>query len=158
MKLRAKLFLLPAIGSASLLAVCTLVTMMQLRANAELETLADVRFGAYAQAYRVQGELSAIQAEAYRTILWADTLQESVIKGRREALSKRGAELLGDVRKMRADAQGESAERLDRLATSTNKYVKSVDDAVDLASVDPATGVAAMQTADSAYASASRLA
>ncbi|MFM1990316.1 MAG: hypothetical protein RJA99_3273 [Pseudomonadota bacterium] len=158
MKLRAKLLLLPAIGSVSLLAVCILVTMMQLRANSELETLADVRFGAYAKAYRIQGELSSMQGEAYRTILWIDTLQDSVVKGRREALSKRGAALVSEIGVLRGDAVGEVAGRLDALSAATGKYVKAVDEAIDLASANAATGGAAMQAADASHAVSSKLA
>ena len=69
MKLRVKLLLLPAIGGASLVALCVLVTLMQLRSNRELSHLADVRFEGYASAYRIEGELSSMHAEAYRRLL-----------------------------------------------------------------------------------------
>jgi methyl-accepting chemotaxis protein len=157
MKLRAKLLLLPAIGGVSLLAVCALVTMMQLRANRELETLADVRFSAYADAYRVQGELASIQAEAYRTLLWVDTLQESVVRGRREALSQRNAAVLEQARALRHDGETALNERIDALSAVATKYGRALDDALDAALADRATGVAAMQTADAAYAVAWKL-
>ena len=156
MKLRIKLLLLPAIGGASLIALCVLVSLMQLRSNRELENLADVRFESYANAYRIEGELSSMHAEAYRTILWIDTLQAPVVKGRRDALAQRGTVLGEKLRGMRADLDATGAERLDALAAATTRYLKSVDDAIDMASVDSNTGLAAMQTADAHYKAASQ--
>jgi len=156
MKLRLKLLLLPAIGGASLIALCVLVTLMQLRSNRELENLADVRFESYANAYRIEGELSSMHAEAYRTILWIDTLQASVVKGRRDALAQRGTVLGEKLRGMRADLDAAGGERLDALSAATTSYLKSLADAIDMASVDAKTGLAAMQTADAHYKTASK--
>jgi methyl-accepting chemotaxis protein len=158
MKLRVKLLLLPAIGGASLVALCVLVTLMQLRSNRELSHLADVRFEGYASAYRIEGELSSMHAEAYRTILWIDTLQAAVVKGRRDALVQRGSALGEKLRAMRGEVDAEGVARLDTLAAATAKYAKAVDDAIDMASVDANTGLAAMQTADAQYKAASRVA
>jgi methyl-accepting chemotaxis protein len=156
MKLRVRLLLLPAIGGVSLIALCVLVTLMQLRSNGELEHLADVRFERYASAFRIEGELSSLHAEAYRTILWIDTLQAAVVKGRREALAQRGRAIGEKLRGMRADLDATGGERLDALAGATTRYLKSVDDAIDTASVDASTGLAAMQTADALYKAASK--
>jgi methyl-accepting chemotaxis protein len=158
MKLRAKLLLLPAIGGASLVALCVLVTLMQLRSNRELSNLADVRFENYASANRVEGELAAMHAEAYRTILWIDTLQASVVNGRREALVQRGKALVEKLGAMHAAANADGAARLDTLKAAAQKYAKAVDDAIDLASVDANTGLAAMQTADGQYTAVSKVA
>jgi methyl-accepting chemotaxis protein len=151
MKLRVKLLLLPAIGGASLIALCVLVTLMQLRSNRELENLADVRFESYANAYRIEGELSSVHAEAYRTILSIDTLQATVVKGRRDALAQRGTVLGEKLRGMRADLDAAGGERLDALSAATTRYLKSVDDAIDMASASANTGLAAMQAADAHY-------
>ena len=156
MKLRVKLLLLPAIGGASLIALCVLVTLMQLRSNRELENLADVRFESYANAYRIEGELSSVHAEAYRTILSIDTLQATVVKGRRDALAQRGTVLGEKLRGMRADLDAADGERLDALSAATTLYLKSVDDAIDKASADAKAGLAAMQTADAHYKAASK--
>ena len=74
MQLRVKLLLLPAIGGVAMLALCALVSLLLTRANAELETLADVRFSNYASAYQLQGDLASLHADAYRTLVWIETM------------------------------------------------------------------------------------
>ena len=158
MKLRAKLLLQPALGSVSLVAVCLLVTAMQIRSNDELDQLSGVRFSNYAKAYQIQSNLAAMQAESYRTIVWVESMQESVVKGRRDELMKRGQAVLEEVSALRMGAESEASERLEALNQSTTRYIKAVGEALELATVDPGTGVVAMQAADAAYTRASKLA
>ncbi|MFZ4759974.1 MAG: methyl-accepting chemotaxis protein [Burkholderiaceae bacterium] len=157
MKLRFKLLLLPSIGAISMLALCALVSVLLLRANAELEALAEVRFANYAAAYQVRGELAGIHADGYRTLLWIDTLKEDVVKGQRDEFGKRLAELDVKVHAMRERATEGDLAKFDEMAAAVTKYSKSLDDAIGLASSDPSSGTAAMQKTDAHYRNVSRL-
>ena len=157
MKLRFKLLLLPSIGAISMLALCALVSVLLLRANAELEALSEVRFANYAAAYQVRGELAGIHADGYRTLLWIDTLKEDVVKGQRDAFGKRLAELGVKVHAMRERATEGDLAKFDEMAAAVTKYSKSLDDAIGLASSDPSSGTAAMQKTDAHYRNVSRL-
>jgi len=158
MKLRVKLLLLPAIGGVAMLALCALVSLLLTRANAELETLADVRFSNYASAYQIQGDLASLHADAYRTLVWIETMKADAIAGQRETFKRRSAELAERIRALRAHSGAEAVASLDALASGAVRYAKALDDAVDMASVDPNTGMAAMQTADAHYRTVSRVA
>ena len=157
MKLRLKLLLPPAIGAVSMLALCALVSVWQMRANADLENLSEVRFANYAAADQVRGELSAIQADGYRTLVSIGTLKGDGVKGQRDAFRKRLTELEAKVREMREKAAEADLEKFDAMAGAMSKYSKALDDAIDLASVDPNTGTAAMQTTDAHYRTVTRL-
>ena len=158
MKLRHKLLLLPAIGGVSLLALSGLATTMQLRADSELETLADVRFANYAAAYRVQGGLAAVHADAYRTLVWIDNLKADAQKAQRADFARRTVELGEQVRALGETVDAGGAGAIEELGRTMAKYAKALDDAVDLGSVDPNTGMAAMQNADGHYRTMAKLA
>jgi hypothetical protein len=143
MKLRVKLLLLPAIGGAAMLALCALVSLLLARANTELETLADVRFSNYASAYQIQGDLASIHADAYRTLVWIDTMKADAITGQRETLKRRVGDVSERVRVLRASSGAEAVASLDALASGAVRYAKAIDDAIDMASVDPPPRAAA---------------
>jgi methyl-accepting chemotaxis protein len=151
MKLRIKLLILPALGGAMTVALCVLVTLMLQRSNAQLDELVDVRFANYAAAQQVHGQLSAMHADAYRTMVSIDNLKPEALAGQRNAF-KRRADSLGDqLQLLLADASVGGAGGLKALIEGLPRYAASVDKALDRGSVDPDTRMASMQSADGVF-------
>jgi methyl-accepting chemotaxis protein len=151
MKLRIKLLILPALGGAMMIALCVLVTLMLQRANAELNQLADVRFASYAAAQQVRGQLSALHAEAYRTLVGIGTLKPAALAGQRDAFRRSAESLGGEVKRQLAGDPGGGAAGLRALAEGLPRFAASVDAAIDRGRADPDTGMAALQSVDGAY-------
>ncbi|CAH0354527.1 methyl-accepting chemotaxis protein [Aquabacterium sp. CECT 9606] len=95
----------------------------------------------------VAGKLSDIHVSLYRTIALIASLSEDEVKQRRQALPMAVAGIqkavatsfkVGDL----------SAEATKSFEQSLNDYVRAADNAIDLSTMDPNTGVAALQTAD----------
>jgi methyl-accepting chemotaxis protein len=105
----------------------------------------------------VQAHLGELHASAYRTVLLSGSLDDTKMTAVRADLKQQ----LGAARRTLtavADSAADAALRdtIGRAATEIDKYQKQADNAIDMASVDPNTGIAAMQGADATFASLSR--
>jgi methyl-accepting chemotaxis protein len=107
---------------------------------------------------QVEEQLGLLHAGAYRTVALIGSLDEAAIKAFRAELKTR----VDGVGKLVGTVTG-SGTGADALRTQTeqiqghlNRYVKQADSAIDMASVDPNTGVAAMQGADTSFKAASK--
>ncbi|MDI1258456.1 methyl-accepting chemotaxis protein [Aquabacterium sp.] len=95
----------------------------------------------------VAGKLSDVHVSLYRTIALIASLSEDDVKQRRQALPV----AVAAIQKAVADSfkAGElDAESTKAFEQSLTDYVKAADNAIDLSTMDPNTGVAALQTAD----------
>jgi methyl-accepting chemotaxis protein len=95
----------------------------------------------------VQGKLSDIHVSLYRTIAIIASLSESDVKQRRAALPGAVATVQKAVSGGLADGDQSVASSKDFEQALTD-YLKAADNAIDLSTMDPNTGVAALQTAD----------
>jgi methyl-accepting chemotaxis protein len=95
----------------------------------------------------VAGKLSDVHVSLYRTIALVASLSEAEIKQRRQALPV----AVGGIQKAVAgsfkagDLDADDAKAFEQ---ALNDYVRAADNAIDLSTMDPNTGVAALQTAD----------
>ena len=101
-----------------------------------------------------QEQSAQVHAGVYRTVALIGSLDEPGITAYRADLAKR----LAGVKRITAsivESHGSDTELRDivaRLGNEVDTYLRQADAAIDLASVDPNTGIAAMQSADSTFA------
>ena len=100
-----------------------------------------------------QEQVALVHAGVYRTVALIDSLDEPKIKAYRADLAKQLAGVkrvaAGVIDSRRSDeALVASVATLDK---QIDKYLAQADSAIDLSSVDPNTGIAAMQGADATF-------
>ena len=102
---------------------------------------------------QVQEQIGHIHAAAYRTVALIGSLDEPTIKAWRADLRNQidgVGRVIAAVTGAQEDGAGLTAQ-VARIQTDLLKYGKQADNAVDMASVDPNTGIAAMQSADASF-------
>jgi methyl-accepting chemotaxis protein len=119
-------------------------------AQAHARDLADLR--TIASAERDMGRL---HASVYRTFALMASLDEAAVSRFRAQIPQQ-IQALQQSLKAVGEHQGDPAWQADRqkLDQQLARYAQQADQAIDLASVDPNTGVAAMQTAEASHAEA----
>jgi methyl-accepting chemotaxis protein len=158
MKLRVKMLALPAVSGVMMIALGVMATVVLHRATADLDTLTRVQFANYAQAQQLAAGVSTMQADVYRTMTWIGNMKEPAIAAQRSELGRRAVEFARAAEALGGAIAPARQRAAQQMAEGFGRYGKSVDTAIDLASVDPNTGTAAMQTADQEYQALLRLA
>jgi methyl-accepting chemotaxis protein len=102
----------------------------------------------------LQSQVNQGHVEVYRTMTIIGSLDEPTIQARRKDVVTRKDAVIAALDKHIANEPtgSELLPGLEAAKLQLNAYAKKTDAALDLASVDPNTGVAAMQGADEAYA------
>ena len=103
----------------------------------------------------VQQQLGQVHANVYKTVALIGSLDEPKIKAFREDLAK---QLVGIKQAAGALSEASGSDEPLKMAVTevgnqVDKYAKQADSAIDLSSVDPNTGIAAMQGADETFMS-----
>ena len=106
----------------------------------------------------VQQQLGSVHASVYKTVALIGSLDDAQVKAIRSDLVK---QLEGIKRVAGVIATDSNATDADRASTALinkqiDQYAKQADSAIDLSSVDPNTGIAAMQGADATFAELSK--
>ena len=106
----------------------------------------------------VQQQVSQLHTSVYKTVALIESLDETKIKAFRADLAN---QLSGVKRVASALAPEGSADTVlvaavNEVGVQIDKYIKQADTAIDLASVDSNTGIAAMQGADATFSSLSK--
>ena len=154
MKLGHKLLLAPVVTAAVVLAAGQLDSYLLNRSNAQ----AVAGFGEDMEEVRVLGGLQAdvnqVHVEVYRMMTIIGSLDEATVAAKRKDVATKSEAMKVVLEGQIAKEAADSALRPDMETAQTQlaSYVKKTDMAIDLASVDANTGVAAMQGADEAYA------
>jgi methyl-accepting chemotaxis protein len=158
MKLSGKLLLAPLLTAVALLMGSQINTYLMARGTQmasdsflssldEFKTLADL-----------QNRLGLVHSGVYRNLGIIGSMDEPKIRSLRDDLVnqmtsiKHVAETLASA----ADADDVRKASLVNIGTQIAKYTKQADAAIDLSSVDPNTGIAAMQSADSTFTALSK--
>jgi methyl-accepting chemotaxis protein len=111
---------------------------------------------------QLQEELSHLHTGVYRTVALIGSLDAAAIQAARSGLQQKADKLGQGVASVAgagappaaaADSPGTPAEQ---VKSQLLRYVKQADSAIDMASVDPNTGVAAMQSADASFKAVSK--
>ncbi len=153
MKLGTKLLLAPLL--TGLIALSGGVTSSLLAAR-EAGATADAfhtnleALGGIAEA---REQMGLLHGSVYRNIALIASLDEASLASFRTALKGKVAAIVQAARGVSAPAGGDGqlAAKIDQLSRALVAYGKQADNALDMASVDPNTGVAAMQNADASF-------
>jgi methyl-accepting chemotaxis protein len=150
-KLAAKLLLAPLLTAGLLFAgwqTTSFVMQREAATNAASFRSGFAHFRALAE---VQQHLGAVHAGVYRTVALMTSLDEKAVQAARaqlkadlERVQRRTTEATKDDAALAGAAKAASAQAA--------KYLQQADAAIDLASVDPNTGIAAMRGAAETYA------
>ncbi|MBL0727696.1 methyl-accepting chemotaxis protein [Piscinibacter sp. HJYY11] len=153
MNLGKKLLAAPLLTVAVVLSVGALSTVLQSRAAADSQASFKGDMESFRTVTSVQDQLAQSHASVYKTVALMSSLDDAKVKAFRSGLAN---QLGGMKRTLSAmtDADGGATLKDDVAALSAqiDKYGKLADSAIDLATVDPNTGIAAMQNADMAFA------
>jgi methyl-accepting chemotaxis protein len=105
-----------------------------------------------------QEQMGRLHAGVYRTLALIASLDEKAVKQVRDDMPAQLQGISATAAAVSAQHEGDTAlrEGAAQVATQLAAYVKQADQAIDLASVDPNTGVAAMQNADASFKQASQ--
>ncbi|MBQ0941941.1 HAMP domain-containing protein [Ideonella sp. 4Y16] len=99
-----------------------------------------------------QARLGQLHSSAYRGISIIGSIDEAGLKSLMEGIAN-GSKAIDDSLSQTIDPSdlGDSPVTVPKVQTALATYAKQATQALDLASVDPNTGIAAMQGADAAY-------
>jgi len=117
------------------------------------EEIFKTRFAYFERATQASSEIDAAHALAYRVVTWIGTYDERKLASASAEIRRR-VDLAASLAKQLSDTPGLTAkerELLGVIVTDVARYGKSVAQAIDFASVDVNSGLAAMQTADLAF-------
>jgi methyl-accepting chemotaxis protein len=154
MKLGSKLLMAPLLTALVALSAGEINAVMMSRAAVSSQDEVQQRMEHFKTLSSTQAQLGQVHAGVYRTVALMASLDEAKVKSMRADLA---TQLNGVQRTLTAGVEASGSDEQLRAAVSaadaeTSKYLKTADAAIDLASVDPNTGIAAMQDADAAYA------
>jgi methyl-accepting chemotaxis protein len=158
MKLGSKLLLPPIISAVVALAGGAVsVAVLSVAAN-QGASAAHSDLGNLRTITGAQEQMGLMHASVYRTVALIASLDEPALKAFRAQLPQQ----MQGIKRVIDEVSAQHAENADlhlsatQVETHLAAYVKQADQAIDLASVDPNTGVAAMQGADTSFKAASQ--
>ncbi len=150
MKLRAKLMMAPALVSSVLLLALGgyLAVMAHFREQSHVSY--EDAITRQTNIGNVVDVLSDAHVDMYRTVTIIGSLDDAQIKARREALPRATAQVRQGVEGSVSEPV-RSSPAYQLFEQALGKYAKSADSAIDLSTIDPNTGIAALQTADADF-------
>jgi methyl-accepting chemotaxis protein len=153
MKLGIKLLLAPLLTAAVLLVAGQLNTLMMNRAADQARAEFTEELGEFKTTSSVQQQLGLIHTSVYRTLGVIGSMDEPKIQAFRSDLAKQldGVKRVTSVLTQNSALNPSMSAAVSNMSSQIDKYAKQADSAVDLSSVDPNTGIAAMQGADAAF-------
>jgi methyl-accepting chemotaxis protein len=159
MKLAHKLLLAPLFTALVLLGTSQVNVWLNSHQAQEVRTDFGTQLGKYKSLADSQEQLAMAHADVYRTVALIASLDEPHIKAARAALAKRTSEVKAGLQGL-ATKDGPENGDLGRIIGDATRlidsYLKNADAAIDMATVDANTGIAAMQGADQAFAGLSK--
>ena len=150
MKLATKLIAAPVLTTALVLSVAQVESWLSSRAMDSMQTQASDNFGRFKSLAQAQGQLGDAHSSVYRTVALMASLDDAKVQAFR-------AELKGRLQVLDKDlsAMGQGDATLTATLTEASKHLKGygekADAAIDLATVDANTGIAALQGADERF-------
>ncbi len=153
MKIKARILIAAGVSLAATIAVGITGIVTLQRIGAMLQSSADNELATYTQALRIKAALGELQAYVYREVTVAGSLGNDEIKQARAsiagAVATQHAALAALAPAVAANAG--SSEALLATLADLDKYARTADQAVDLATVDANTGIATMHSADEIF-------
>lgn len=153
MNLLKKILVAPALALFFMLVLSGVSYQSLTAQNRALDDLFNIRTEYLQLAAETKASVLDVHARSYRLMVWAEMLGQQKMENDSKAL-------VGDVEKIsvafgawsaKTDLTTSERELAQAIADRLGKYKKSIAQALDLASMDMNTGLAAMQTADDTF-------
>lgn len=153
MKLGAKLLAAPLATATVVLAGGQLSNWMLSREAATVRADFQERLSDFKTVGSVQLQLGQLHASVYRSVALVASTDEAALRTFRAGLK---TQLEGAKRTIatvvdNGEVDPALREAVDRVGPQIDSYLKQADEAIDLSSVDPNTGIAALQSADKSF-------
>ena len=154
MKLALKLLAAPLLTAVVVLGAGQINALMMSHAASANQATFAAQIEDFRTLASAQEQLAQVHAGVYRTVALIASLDDSKIKDYRADLARQLAGVTRVVTSIVESHAGDAELRdaVSQLGKQVDKYLAQADTAVDLSSVDPNTGIAAMQGADSTFA------
>ena len=151
MNIRQRMLLTPGLAVCALAVVTGLACAGLQRQQESMRRLGEEQLARGLAAARIYATAAESHSASYRLINWISSLDPAKLQAEQQKIEGR-LTLVGDELKKFASSEAEADRKAaTQSLASVAKYRKLVLDAIDLASVDVATGTAAMQSADAEY-------
>ena len=150
MKIQTRFLLVPAVASA-LIAMLGGAAIWSMRIERDAIDRLNERNRSTELVQRIRTRAAETNAHVYRLLGLIGSFDDARVKDERKAVRERvdtALLLVADLEKLGGE---DSAETAGALGKPLTRLKKLLDDAIDLASVDANTGLAAMQTADQEF-------
>jgi methyl-accepting chemotaxis protein len=153
MKLGVKLLAAPLLTAIVVLLAGQISSFLVTRAAEGVEANSSVSREDFKALATVQQLLGQVHAGVYRTVSLIGSMDEPKVNAFRADVAKQvdGMKQIANARAQAATASDVDKSEIAEITKQLFAYAKQADSAIDLSSVDPNTGVAAMQSADSAF-------
>jgi len=153
MKLKARILIPAGICLAATIAVGFTGMAAMNQIGRMLQDTNEHELSAFTRALQIKGALAELQAFSYREVTIAGSLSNDQVKQARASIAAQIATQEKELQSLAADLakDNEASTALSAVLSDLGKYAKSVDQAVDMASADANTGIAAMQSADEIF-------
>jgi methyl-accepting chemotaxis protein len=153
MKIRTKILLAPTLVLALMLALCAFGWLALRQQSQSMEEVVKVRNAAVVAAARYLDRVDSAHIQAYRYFSWLGNADEKVLEVVEKELKVLMAAADKEIAQVSSDATLSQSSRETSLAlqTANAAYFKAVSTALDMASVDAATGKQMMQSADEMF-------
>ena len=149
MKIIHKMFIAPITAIVCLALIGALSLLAMQGQDKRMLELNDVTFSAFRSASAQTIALGQIHAEVYAKIAIMASLDEKAVKLFNQQLEQKIDGVLAEFSKMQSNPA--LSTMLERSKPILGRYKKTVLAAVDMASMDPNTGIASMQNANAEY-------
>jgi methyl-accepting chemotaxis protein len=153
MKLTTRILIPVGVGLAATVAAGAIGLLAMNQMGTMLQTTADHELSTYNQALQLKSAFGESQAFVYRQVTIAGSLNADQTKQARSVIAARVQTQQHQLKALQGAVahDSDSAQALAAIETDLVKYASATDQAVDMASLDPNTGVAAMQSADELF-------
>jgi len=158
MKLATKLLAAPVLTALVVFGVGQVNTLVMNRAAAANRATLASQLDDYRTLASAQEQLAQVHTGVYRTVALIASLDDAKIKAFREDLVRQADGVKRVVAGISASRQDDSdlRELTGQLGREIDRYRSQADQAIDLSSVDPNTGIASMQGADKTFSGLSQ--
>jgi methyl-accepting chemotaxis protein len=158
MKLRLKLLSAPLLTAVVMLGAGRVDALLSAHNAAAERSAEQARLQHLKTVSSLQDQLSLAHASVYRTLTLIASLDDNKIKAVRTELAQELERIKRSFAEVAAGYPQDAALQtaVAEIGDSLDQYRKQTDAAIDLSSVDPNTGVAAMQTADATFSDLAR--
>jgi len=156
MKILHKMLLAPALAIALMIVVVGISFGAMRQQRLAQEELTTRYLPARATLSQVEAQMATARGEVYRLFTMLGSFDSKRVAQERANLHNRLTAVSATLGKADLGQAGDARQLVTQCMAEIDKYAKKADDAIDLATADVNTGIAAMMTADDQYGNVSK--